>query len=38
MKNYVSPKLNVIAFELYDVITTSVSIDPAKADLTWSDN
>ena len=38
MKNYVAPKLNVIAFTLCDVITASVSEDPAKDDLVWSDD
>lgn len=37
MKNYVSPELNVIAFSICDVITTSVPEDPARDDLIWSD-
>lgn len=37
MKNYVTPELNVLAFTVYDVITTSVPEDPARDDLIWSD-
>ena len=37
MKNYVALELNVISFSICDVITASVSKDPAKDDLTWKD-